>query len=249
MSRLVGLYPRTWRARYGDEFAELLAARPPSLRDRLDIVIGALDARMNPQVPGVGERERAVGGDRVARGLAVVTGVLLTIWSVVVATAMVPWESNLVPQASAELMNLGYVSGTLGSLLTPVVLGIVVVRYGRVLGETGVTGAVLLPIGLVASALGLGILALLALAIGAILFSMRANGRILGAPIALAFAAGHLAIMASFVAFAGGGGQDVNLLLPVLALGPSWILFGIGLRQPRAVPDPGLPPATQLSGA
>jgi hypothetical protein len=51
---LLSLYPRSWRERYGDEFAELLAARPPSLGDRVDIVRGAVDARLHPQVRGSG---------------------------------------------------------------------------------------------------------------------------------------------------------------------------------------------------
>jgi hypothetical protein len=50
--RLLSLYPRSWRERYGEEFAELLAERPPSLGDRLDIVRGAVDARLHPQVRG-----------------------------------------------------------------------------------------------------------------------------------------------------------------------------------------------------
>ena len=48
MSRLVRLYPRAWRARYGDEFAALIAERRPTLADRVDIVRGALDARLHP---------------------------------------------------------------------------------------------------------------------------------------------------------------------------------------------------------
>ncbi len=52
MSRLVGLYPEAWRARYGDEFQALLAERPPTLGERLDIVRSAVDARLRPQLPG-----------------------------------------------------------------------------------------------------------------------------------------------------------------------------------------------------
>jgi hypothetical protein len=52
MSRLVALYPRTWRDRYEDEFLALLSERPPNPLDRLDIVRGAVDARLHPQVPG-----------------------------------------------------------------------------------------------------------------------------------------------------------------------------------------------------
>jgi hypothetical protein len=44
VSRLITLYPATWRHRYEDEFLDLLEIRPPSIRDRVDIVLGALDA-------------------------------------------------------------------------------------------------------------------------------------------------------------------------------------------------------------
>jgi hypothetical protein len=50
MSGLIHLYPRAWQERYEEEFLALLEARPPSFGDGLDIVRGALDARLNPQV-------------------------------------------------------------------------------------------------------------------------------------------------------------------------------------------------------
>jgi hypothetical protein len=50
MSRLLRLYPRAWRDRYLDEVAELLAARPPTPRDQLDLLRGAVDAWLHPQV-------------------------------------------------------------------------------------------------------------------------------------------------------------------------------------------------------
>ena len=50
MSGLVRLYPRAWRERYEAEFLTLLEARPPTIGDRFDIVRGALDARLHPQV-------------------------------------------------------------------------------------------------------------------------------------------------------------------------------------------------------
>ncbi len=57
MSRLLRLYPRPWRERYEDEFRELLDARPASLADRVDIIRGALDARLHPQLArGVPDR-------------------------------------------------------------------------------------------------------------------------------------------------------------------------------------------------
>lgn len=44
MSTLIRLYPAAWRARYGAEFEDLLAERPPTGRDLLDIVVAAIDA-------------------------------------------------------------------------------------------------------------------------------------------------------------------------------------------------------------
>lgn len=51
MSRLIALYPAAWRARYEDEFAAVLASRPRSIGERVDILRGALDAHLHPQVP------------------------------------------------------------------------------------------------------------------------------------------------------------------------------------------------------
>nr|MBA3234498.1 hypothetical protein [Chloroflexota bacterium] len=50
MTRLIALYPEDWRTRYEAEFLSLLADRPPDPLDRLDIVRGAIDARLHPQV-------------------------------------------------------------------------------------------------------------------------------------------------------------------------------------------------------
>jgi hypothetical protein len=57
VSRLLRLYPRPWRERYEHEFRELLDERPASLADRVDIIRGALDARLHPQLArGVPDR-------------------------------------------------------------------------------------------------------------------------------------------------------------------------------------------------
>ena len=48
-SALVRLYPRAWRQRYGPEMQELLDAEKPSLRTYVDLIAGAVDARLNPQ--------------------------------------------------------------------------------------------------------------------------------------------------------------------------------------------------------
>lgn len=50
MSRLVRLYPAAWRERYEAELRAALATRPLTRRDRLDLVRGALDARLHPEL-------------------------------------------------------------------------------------------------------------------------------------------------------------------------------------------------------
>jgi hypothetical protein len=52
-ARLLGLYPRSWRERYEDEFLLVLGSRAASRSDRLDIVRGALDAHLHPLNPSV----------------------------------------------------------------------------------------------------------------------------------------------------------------------------------------------------
>jgi hypothetical protein len=50
MKELLRLYPKAWRARYEDEFLALMEQRTSSPLDAFDIVVGALDAHLRPQV-------------------------------------------------------------------------------------------------------------------------------------------------------------------------------------------------------
>ena len=43
------LYPSAWRERYGDEMAAMLASGPMTARVVLDLLAGAVDARVSPQ--------------------------------------------------------------------------------------------------------------------------------------------------------------------------------------------------------
>lgn len=63
MKRLLWLYPRAWRARYQAEVRALLEATPGGWRDALDLIVGAIDARLYPQTAGYGGRRwtRALG--------------------------------------------------------------------------------------------------------------------------------------------------------------------------------------------
>jgi hypothetical protein len=63
---LLRLYPRAWRRRYEDEFAALLEHHPTSPRLILDIILGAIDAHLWPQVSAAGRElaAKAAGGGR-----------------------------------------------------------------------------------------------------------------------------------------------------------------------------------------
>lgn len=59
-SSLLLLYPRAWRERYGAEIEEMLTEQQVTLRTVLDLVAGAIDARLNPQLitpPQTGQLE------------------------------------------------------------------------------------------------------------------------------------------------------------------------------------------------
>lgn len=49
MTWMLRLYPRGWRRRYGGEVTALVASEPRSFRLFLDLLAGAIDARLNPQ--------------------------------------------------------------------------------------------------------------------------------------------------------------------------------------------------------
>lgn len=53
MSVLLKIYPRAWRARYGDDMSSLLDERPLTVRGRLDLLAGAFDAWLHPAIPSI----------------------------------------------------------------------------------------------------------------------------------------------------------------------------------------------------
>lgn len=77
MSGLIRLYPRAWRRRYGDELQSLVAARPLNASDRLDLVLGAVDAHLHPELvtrepsPDVPMRDIISGDLLIARRLGI----------------------------------------------------------------------------------------------------------------------------------------------------------------------------------
>ena len=77
MTRLIALYPRDWRDRYEIEFRALMAERPPDRLDRVDLVLGALDAHLNPQLGSSGSGEATPSNPARPGGIAAVLGGVL----------------------------------------------------------------------------------------------------------------------------------------------------------------------------
>jgi hypothetical protein len=73
LEKMVRLYPRAWRERYGEEFGAVLEEHRGSLSDVYDVALGALDAWLFPQV--IQERSLALMVGRMRRSI------LLVLWA------------------------------------------------------------------------------------------------------------------------------------------------------------------------
>jgi hypothetical protein len=52
MSRFLRLYPAAWRERYDAEFLRVLQERPVRLSSSFDVILGAIDAHLHPELSG-----------------------------------------------------------------------------------------------------------------------------------------------------------------------------------------------------
>lgn len=238
---LLRLYPEAWRARYGVEFSDLLEARPPALRDKVDIVAGAIDARLHPQVGVVAPIDRVVNtADRWLALMAIAAGALFATWTSVVAFAAPRWGSSMaLPE---ELVNVAYGAGQLAMILAIGVFLGLLFRYAGVLTTAGALGGLVsaggFAVGIVASA---GILAVVMLVVGSMVLAPWLARSIASWRIAIAFAVSTLALFVGLWGFEASGGQETRLFVLLLPYGPAWILLGRSLL--RGGPPPLLQPA------
>ena len=163
MSALVRLYPAAWRARYGPEFEELLADRPPTIRDVVDIVLAAADARLSPQVEPTRIIRRPTVSDQLA-GLAAIGGGVT--WCLaIVAAGLVGGDVSMPVLIAIGLMLLSLPGGYLINYRRQVGIGVAVVAVsvGALFAQVLPWGPVLLlPALVIFGALGPGALALAA---------------------------------------------------------------------------------------
>ena len=234
---LLRLYPAAWRERYGDEFAELLASRPPKLRDRVDIVAGAIDARLHPQVGQAAADEVPMRRDTSVAAVLGIGGVLLTGWAGLGAGLMPRWDAgDAVSAAAMSWLGVAVSMGFAATFAMAAGLLLIARRYDRYLGSAGAIGSVLTAAGLVFASLGGGVVALAMLLIGTSMFALRARGRLFGTLPAIVLVAATCILVGAFVAFAMGGGQDTRLMWGLIAYGPAWLLVARHFRAPAGMP-------------
>jgi hypothetical protein len=227
---LLRLYPATWRERYGAEFAELLLARPPSPRDRFDIVRGAVDARLNPQLTEEPVVRVATAADRLLALAGVLAGALFTIWASIITVATPRWESVAV--TDENLMAAAYTAGLVGMILAVSVLIGLAARYVDELGSFGAIAAFVVVLGFFFAVGGATIVAVLLIA-GGTLALAPALARIVHPLVAWFLALTTLLLVLAMFGFVGSGGQDTFWLVFGGGFGPAWMILGVSLRRGR----------------
>jgi hypothetical protein len=71
--RLLRLYPRAWRARYGDEFLAMVGSGPLQLQQVIDIVSGAIDAWLSAEVRGATQQTATSTGGTKMKAISICT--------------------------------------------------------------------------------------------------------------------------------------------------------------------------------
>jgi hypothetical protein len=141
--RLLRLYPRAWRERYGVEMGDLLEHRPPSRRDAVDLVRGALDAHLHPThaslVPAIA---------------ALTAGAAWTVVALAVLAEPVPpdWPGMLASTLPLAVLAVG--AGLVALLGWLLAVGPGPRSERRAASAVGVTGMVVLLLALVLAAIG-----------------------------------------------------------------------------------------------
>jgi len=127
-TRYVGLYPRAWRDRYGDELEAVLEQDGLGLKTRLDLVRGAVDAHLHPAAPSPLPVIAALSASAfaVAHALAIAAQPVPTDWPGYLDEALplvVASVLALIPAVIGLWLKLGDRDGWMGRL--GIIVGIV----------------------------------------------------------------------------------------------------------------------------
>jgi hypothetical protein len=229
-TRLLRLYPAAWRARYGTEFTELLLARPPSARDRLDILRGAVDARLNPQLIEEPVLRVPSAADRLLALAGVATGALFTVWAAIIALASPRWGSEDV--VDEDLAGIAFGAGSIGMLLAVCVLLGLAARYADELSPAGAVGAIVAALAFFFAMSGASLVALVMLT-GGIVALAPSLSRIVHPLVAAALPLATIMLALAMLGFVGSEGQTTFWLIWGGGFGPAWVVLGISLRRGR----------------
>ena len=236
MSALVRLYPRSWRERYEIEFLAVLASRPPSVGDRVDIVRGAMDARLHPELSGDRDpSRRRTPPERVAAVASLAAGALWLAWFGLIVRDFRGWDAAE-PASGALIVALGTFAGL------ALAAAHVFVAYAAqdVMRPVGGLVASIAIVGFMLMAFVGGASAYIAL-IGSAMLASALAGRGLPVALAIGWAVSALLVLGVFMALVAGQGRDVSLLPLGLLYGVAWVGVGavIGLRGiPRPAASP-----------
>jgi protein-S-isoprenylcysteine O-methyltransferase Ste14 len=243
MSRLLRLYPRAWRDRYGEELAALLEDRPAGPFDVIDLVLGALDAHLHwRNLDNRLEHRKGIPMSLRLSGLAaIVGGGLWTTFFVIVSFAYSGLDLDLVwfpVVLSAGVLLLAALAGLsafqfrdhprwvwIAFIVPALGIGLVIVALARTL----VTGDWSYDQGSPGAAILYG--GLLLILIGSIVFaavSWDSRGlRLLGT---IAIAGGTLVTLPALL----GALPPIGLVVGGLLFGGGWIAEGLNaVRQDR----------------
>lgn len=237
MTWLVRMYPGAWRERYGPELEALLEARPPTLADRLDLIRGALDARVDPQVVSPERDRHRSPRDAGTRVAIIVGGALLWAWALGLALLLTPW-SGPEPEPGPFLVIVPLV-GLVGALATAGALLALALMHEAAVGRLGAVGAATTALAIVLMPIGSGIGGIALLLVGTAIFCAAFSPRVVSRGAALAPLLATVVVVGGILAFVAGEGQDVRLIWFAVVYGPAWVVFGLALRPTSALAQAG----------
>lgn len=253
---LLRLYPARWRARYGDEFALVLADRALGPFDVADVLLGALDAHLNLRGLGAASAHgRGVPMTLRVGGYAAILGGLL--WLAVLAGNAI----NDGAETGATWIGIVLVVATIATLVALIGLSAFQARRYPALTWAAVAiptvGGVVALLGAVAVTLNgdsdraivaglsgwaISMLGLLAMLAGSGLFALATlRTRTLSRGAAALLAVGAIIVVPGLAGLTGGlvpsALEPLAILMTVLLFPAGWVALGVSaVRTGRAGP-------------